>query len=511
MTNISTDKTTELLPVKEGVIPVDEWKPNKEDCIMTYSGKTIIIPFDRLISGVKTKARNTFYVSYKDSYVKKFDLISQYINYFIKFYDDGELIMIYLHLKYFIDTKDNKPNRDSFIKYLYETFVTPSMYSKIVKFIDDNYRIDLSQNKDDNKQYSESLEFTNHHAKLLILISTFIKMMIPVISHYISTIKGKSESKFLILYYKPLFDIVEKIEHVDLYAKLFNSINVKVNFNESKNRIIWAKYEANSIDTVSYTEELLDKNLIVDNIFKYIFTKSIISFNSVILKTQLQYRCIKNFGITMREISTEKDSEGLSYLDKLEMNTIKIDENLIILSKVNIDTTIKRIKKKLNIRLPKEEVEYYLINTKINKISKSIVFYYYAKYFGGFNDLLHINQKQYMKLMVLMKKRMEILGYKYLPLIISANTEGRINNRLLYNSKFIDEVTSSDVYHNLIENKYNTVISTEKKNMLINLLVIIINTQFSYCEYDSPELLGTYITIDNDILWQEYIDFVNQI
>ena len=511
MLDINDNKPAEILPVKEGVIAVDEWKPNKEDYIMTYSGKTIIIPFDKLIRGVKTKARNTFYVSYKDSYVKKFDLISHYINYFIKFYDDGELILNYLYLKYFIDAKENKPERESFIKYLYETFVTPSMYSKIVRFVDDNYRIDLAQNKDDNKQYSESLEFTNRHAKLLILISTFIKMMIPIISHYISTIKGKSESKNLILYYKPLFEVVERIEHVDLYAKLFNSINVKVNFNESKNRIIWAKYEANSIDTVSYTEELLDKNLIVDNIFKYVFTKSIISFNSVILKTQLQYRCIKNFGITMREISTEKDSEGLSYLDKLEMNAVKIDENLILLSKVNIDTTIKRMKKRLRIKIPKEEIEFYNKFSRINKINKSLVFYYYAKYFGGFNDLLHINQKQYMKLMVLMKKRLEILGYKYIPIIISANVEGRISNRLLHNSKFMDEVVSSDIYHNLIENKFNSIISTDKKNVLINLLAVLINTQFSYCEFDNPEILGENITLDNDILWKEYIEFVNQI
>ena len=46
----------------------------------------------------------------------------------------------------------------------------------------------------------------------------------------------------------------------------------------------------------------------------------------------------------MREISTEKDSEGLSSLDKLEMNTIKIDESLIVLSKINIKKTIKKIK-----------------------------------------------------------------------------------------------------------------------------------------------------------------------
>jgi hypothetical protein len=177
---------------------------------------------------------------------------------------------------------------------------------------------------------------------------------------------------------------------------------VKVQYNESKNRLIWAKYEATSVDAISYTEELLDKNLIVDNIFKYVFTKSIVSFNSVIIKTQLQYRCVKNFGITLREISDEKDSEGLSYLDKLEMNMVKLDESAIHLSKVNIDNTIKQLRRKFRIKISKDEVEYYIANHKINLISKTLVFYFYAKFFGGFVDLRHVNITKYMKLMIMM-------------------------------------------------------------------------------------------------------------
>ena len=204
------------------------------------------------------------------------------------------------------------------------------------------------------------------------MISTFIKFMIPLVMHYISVIKGKKEVRNLIYYYRPLFYLTYEKEHVNLYAKLFHSIGVKANFNESKNPLIWSKYAANSIDTVSYTEELLDKNLIVDNVFKYDFYENIISFNSTILKTQLDYSCIKNFGINMREISTEKDSDGLSYLDKLEMDTIKIDENQILLSHVNIKDTIKRIKKKHMIKISKEEREFYIKNMKINQIGKEL-------------------------------------------------------------------------------------------------------------------------------------------
>ena len=500
-----------LLPLREGVIPVDEWRPEPEDLIVTYSAKSITIPFDKLIAGINNSSRNVFTAAYKDSYAKKFDFITRYINYFIKYYDDGELIMNYLYCKRFIDSKNINANRRSMIKFIYETFVTPTMYQKVMAFVEDNYRIDVSSDKNPNKEYSESLEFTNRHAKLMILISTFIKFLIPIVLHYISMIKGKSETRNLILYYKPLFTVVERVEHVDLYAKLFNSINIKVNFNESKNKVIWAKYEANSDDTVSYTEELLDKNLIVDNIFKYDFYENLISFNTTILKTQLQYRCVKNFGITMREISDEKDSEGLSYLDKLEMNTVKLDEGNMLLSQVNIKSTIKKLSSKLHIRIPKEEVEFYMKNHKISYITKSLVFYYYAKYFGGFNDLKHITLKQYMKLMVMMKKRLRLLGNIWIPMIISANLGGKINSRLIHNGKFIDDVEQSSTYINLSNDKYNTMIDMGRSELLISPLATLVNTQFNCVEYDTPELLNEPIMIDIYQLSQEYLEFVDKI
>ena len=501
-----------LSPVKEGVIPVDEWNPEPEDNIIHSSGKCVIIPFDKYLDRVQTDYLNVFYVSYKDSYVKQFDRIALYVNYFIKYYDpDDELLMNYYYCKFIIDSNKTNPSRKSMIKWLYKYFVTPSMYKKVTKFVEDNYRIDLAQNKEPDKQYTESLEFTNRHAMLLMVISTFIKMMIPLVMHYISVIKGKPEVKNLILYYRPLFDLVYKTEGVNLYAKLFHSINVKVNINEANNPLIWDKYAANSVDAVSYTEELLDKNLIVDNIFKYNFYQSIISFNSVILKTQLQYRCVKNFGITMREISTEKDSDGLSYLDKLEMDTVKIDENIILLSKVNIKDTIKRIKKKTKIKVSKKEKKFYLKHTKVNTIGRSLVFYYYTKVFGGFTDLNHITIDKYMELMVLMKRRLAVNGFIFLSQIISANVDGRINNRMIHNNKMLERIRKSKTYQNIINNKYSTLEKAGKEDTILALLSSLINTDFTIVDYDEPEKLGMSLYCDFDTLAQEFLDFINSI
>ena len=332
-----------------------------------------------------------------------------------------------------------------------------------------------------------------------------------MVMHYISTMKSKSENAHLIEYYRPIFDIVEENEHVNLYQKLFNSINVSVQLSYKKNKIIWDKYEAQSVDVISRSEEYLDKNIIVDNVFKYQFDKSIISFNSVIIKTQLKYSSHKNFNMNYKEINQEKDSEGLSYLDKLEMSAVKIDENIILLSKVNIDSTIKRIKRENRIKISKDEIKFYTEQFKVNRISKNLIFYYYSKYFGGYNDLNHITLKQYIKLMILMKRKMEFSGYQYLNQIITANINGKINSRTIHNSKFIEKVETSSVYQNIRNEKFKTINDVGKGDLIINILSTLINTEFTYVDYDNPELTGEPIEMDLDILSQEFLDFVNQI
>lgn len=521
----------EILPVKPGVVAVDDWYPcwvtndkgqqvlewnePEEDQIFRVVGKkSIWVDFGKMFPYVHKKSLDEFLIRYKDSYITKLVLIRHYINYFIKFYDpDKEFVMNYFYMKSVLDIEKGQGNypRSMFIDNLYTTLITPSIYEKVKKMVEDNYRIDLSQTNTENIKYSESLEFTNTHAKLLLIASMIIKMIIPIILHYITVYKDKKEIHNLSMYYKPIFDMIEENENVNLYGKLFNSINVKVNLSETKNSVIWDKYEMEQEDSASYTEELLDKNIIVDNVFKYLFIKNIIAFNSVIIDTQLEFFVIKNLNVNYREISTDKDSEGLSSLDKLEMNTIKIDESLVILSKINIKKTIKAIKKEMNVEITKEEREFYSKFMRITPIGKTLLFYFYAKYFDGYRDLKSITKKQYIDLMILMKRALQIKGDIYLPQILSAGIDGRINARTIHNSKLIDKIVSSEVYSQILSQKYSALQGMEKSEIIISILSTLLNTQFLYCDYDMRNKLGQEINVDFDILSQEFLDFVNRI
>lgn len=488
-------------------IRVDDWKCTKEDCKVQFDGKLIIIPFDKIFNRENIVALNNFVIK-KESYVKQLPAITNYINYFIKYYDtNNELILSYLRLKFMIDDKKSKISLNSFIQILYSILFTDEMKEKIQKMVEDNYYIDLSSK--DDKKYNESLEFTQEHAKLMMSISICMKIMVPVLFHYVNTYNLTKKKNYLFRFYEGLFTLFDT--DIDIYTKLYISIYSKVKVNFHHNQVIWNQREVFGVEPLTHIDELLKEKIISETMFKYAFNKNIISFNYVVLDKQLGYFLIEQYDKTRIEVSGVKDSEGLSGLDKLEMNATKIDESIIIMSELNIKETIKRLKKTMNISVSKDEIEYYKKNMKITKFQSQLVFYFYAKYFGGYRDINMLTRKQYLTLLILLKKRLEYQGNTYLPQVLSANIESRLNTRTIQNNKFLTKIETSSIYQSIIEDKFSTLKDINKPNLILNLLSTILNTTFSFVDYDYPEELGKPIEINQDVVSDEFLNFLNQI
>jgi hypothetical protein len=295
-------------------IRIDEWKPKEEEIILTYDGKVIIVPFHKLFNK-DIEYINTFFIK-KESYSKRLPEITHYINYFIKFYDhDNELLMNYLKLKYYIDKKENgKKNtmtKGVFIYFLYSILFTESMVKKIDKLVEDNYFVDVSS-ADSERNYAESLKFTNEHAKVIMKISISIKIMVPILFHYINTcLNNKNESVDLFPFYEKLFDIYQK--NIDIYTKLWYSVNVKVGMSYAKNKALWQQREFRGTSELEQVDYLLREKIISETFFKYSFDKNIINFNSVVIDTQLKYFRKEKYNYNYIELSNQKDAgEGLS-------------------------------------------------------------------------------------------------------------------------------------------------------------------------------------------------------
>lgn len=492
---------------KKSFIRVDDWEPTIEDIKVSYDGKLMIIKFDELFNKKDGDALNTFIIK-KESYVKRLPDLCHYINYFIKYYDhDNELLLAYLKLKYMIDNKHNTISLEAFIKIVYDILLTESIVNKIKQMTEDNYYIDLSSN--DGIKYNETLEFNAEHAKVLMNISISMKIMVPIMFHYLNVHNMIKVRSHIFRFYEGLFDLYG--DEIDIYNKLFISIHSKVNVNYVRNKVIWSQREFFGVDPLIQMVELLKDKIISETIFKFQFNRNIVSFIYVVLEKQLRFFLIEPYKTNRIELSAKRDASGLSGLDKLEMNSSKIDESVVILSDMNIKKTIKRIKRKMHIELTKDEIEFYRQNTKITKFQSQLVFYYYAKYFGGYRDLQMLNRTQYIKLLIMLKKRLQYQACLYLPQLITGNIETKLNARTIRNDKFLTKIKTSSIYQRIIDDKYSTLSDINKDDLIITMMSTLLNTSFTFVDYDNPELLDTPIEVNQDILCDEFLNFLNQL
>lgn len=488
-------------------IHVDKWNYKQEDALVQYNGKIMIVRFDKCLD--VHEDLNRFFVI-KDIFVKKLSLITKYINYFIEFYDDDdEFITAYYKIKFLIDNKKRvkKLGESGFTKAVYDILLTPSMVEKIKRMVEDNYIISLSSG-DDTRKYNKSLEFNDEHGKILLMISTAIKMMIPLMAHFANSRKIKKPDFFK--FFEGLFTLFSK--DINIYNKLYLTIQTRVMRDYNGNKPIWFQKEMiNGSDPSEFIDIMLKDRIIVDALFKYKFDESVHSFNISVISNQLKFFRQDKYDVTPKMIGYEKDMEGLSSIDKLVMNMNKIDESLIILSEINIKNTIKKIKKRFNIQVDKEEIKFYMNNHKINKFLMQLVHAYYAKFFEGYNDLTMLTKMQYIELLIILKKKLIYDGNIFLPQIITGNIQSRLNSRVIQNNKFISRLESSSLYEELVNDKFAAVIELKGENIIINLLSNIINTKFTFVDYDMEEKLGDVIEINQNALTDEFLKFLSEI
>lgn len=227
----------------------------------------------------------------------------------------------------------------------------------------------------------------------------------------------------------------------------------------------------------------------------------------------------EQYNKNLTEVTNTKNSDGLSGADKMLMNQNKIDEGSVILSDLNIQMTIDRIRKRIDVPITEDEIQYYITNHRPSKIQIQLVYAYYTKYFGTYRDLNLLTRRQYIILLLLLKKKLLIdLGYEKdeegrihyacLPYLLTGNLSDKVNTRIIRNNKFIAKIEESYMYQDLIHHKYE-LLEYLKPDAILSLLSQIINTRFTYVTYEYQELLGTEITYSEDKISDELLFFLS--
>ena len=203
------------------------------------------------------------------------------------------------------------------------------------------------------------------------------------------------------------------------------------------------------------------------------------------------------------------------------MSQTKIDEGITSLSEMNVEFTVKRLEKMIDIEVTDEELNYYLEHFIPSKLQMQLVYSYLTRYFNSYRDENLISRSDYIHILLLFKKRLLMnLGFqdfkfgevKYaaLPYILTGNLSEKVNTRIIRNIKFNSKIENNYMYQYLVNEKYK-YLEAIKPGYIKGLLSSFINTRYTYCVYEYPELLGEEIIQPEDKIADELLFFLYSI
>ena len=224
---------------------IDTWtRENPEDAYVYSDGKNMIINIEKIMPMSLSKmseedqAKITLLKSFaidRKLFYKKTDVICQYIDYYVEFFDDDkELPLAILSLKKMIDSSTSSMTKIEFMKSLVrKLFSETSIKKNVYRLVEANYKLDVTIDTKTGREFNGPYDFTNDEAKILLAISVVMKFVIPIVTQYISTNTIYSDDELNILPTDVFVEIVYRMG--DYYGVLADKVLVKLYmFTETK-------------------------------------------------------------------------------------------------------------------------------------------------------------------------------------------------------------------------------------------------------------------------------------
>lgn len=262
----------------------------------------------------------------------------------------------------------------------------------------------------------------------------------------------------------------------------------------------------------SQLDRLLVKFLLADNFFKFQFNNALSAFLKAIIDTQLKFTVERvTYNLNPVHIESEKGPDGLSGIDKLEQTQMKIDETRAIRSFKALTDVVKRLEHKYG-TISEDEINFYMKYLfHMDKFHNDMLNYNFAKEFGGFTELKSASVRQVMKFLIICKRELSQKGYQQLQWFMSSLLKGKLSNRLLQNNKYINKLKTSSTYRHLIDDKYKIMSEGFKDDPILKIISRVLNNQYTFVEYEQPELTGEVIEFNEDIISDELLNFIDSI
>lgn len=286
--------------------------------------------------------------------------------------------------------------------------------------------------------------------------------------------------------------------------------------NKSNNDKIYAQREILGVDEFTIIHKFTRVVLISENMVKFKFSdqwnpetrrykENVTGFIKTIIKFQLLYFIKEQHKKGFTELTYARNAEGLSGVDKMEMQREKIDEGSVIIAEEAVESEIQKLVEEYGFDISEDELQYYIRNFKFQPLHQMLIESIFASYLGSMQNALYLSRENFIKLALILKKRIlrdagidNPANFTYsvaLPYILTGNIKEKINTRLIRNAKFKEDCEESYIIEDLIKNRYRYYEEIDE-NGIMGILSMINNTVFTYCCYENQDIFGQEILTD---------------
>lgn len=378
--------------------------------------------------------------------------------------------------------------------------------------------------KENKENFIDSITFLDCHIKILYIVSRMTHFIAPLCIEYLRT-HIEADAKILLSeVFTSLFPIAE--EHgegfvpisandrqFDVYQKVYKFVETKVNDTLKSDEAMWERQAHFSVNPKNTIETIVDK-LIVDIVPEISFNGNVMNmFATVTRKSVLDYTLRKKDSYNINQISEidngtdDNDNAVVSESDMFDSMNAKHDAFGVLIRHTFTTDTVNKIIERSGMVVEQSDVDYYMKNIHFHKFQTFAIFSSCLSAFGGTENLYGLNQENYIRLMIMICKRLEASGLRELSHYISgiknrhyiAKKESRIFNQIL---------VADPLYQYIINNKYNNIknIIDKKNNFISSRISYLTGNEFSYNLPDS-DLTGSIIPRNDDLIRRQVLRF----
>ncbi len=315
--------------------------------------------------------------------------------------EELESFQKYLDLK--ADYMDEPMAQLDFLERLKELYLDENLRKIILNYIEEVYDYEKTTGGTDTKKnINRQLVLNKQHCVDIQRVGAAMKYFIPIISDYHMT--GETKQYTINDFYLKTFNmLLSTYNENNISNKIYKLVESRITTTKYSNKFIWNFLQNLGKDSHN-TTLLLYYKIVFSLLYKLDPARNPISYIHSAIKNQLDFTFQENSEIEFQPWNPRLPEEnGITSMDKMQMDYARIDEGLDAIHDINKETEIKNfLRTNPDIVVTQEDIEYYR-DLEFNRFQINLVFLYFAKYFKSY-DMFDLSRDELVLLIIILKK-----------------------------------------------------------------------------------------------------------